>query len=210
LRSAPDTIKQRPALLSQLFNFGILIVMMHEGTRVRPPRAGEGRPTALTPDVADLIVRIVRAGGYLESAAAAAGIARSTLYDYLRRGARDELGPYRAFAAAVRKAQADAEAVDVAVIGIAARTDWRAAAWRLSRRAPGRWGSVPSGDFLADVDGVAGDGEAGGVEAADPCALTDDDYAEAARLLTRRKRDREAAFRRTLVTDNQPGRTNVR
>jgi hypothetical protein len=40
----------------------------------------------------------------------------------------------------VEKAQAEAEARDVAIIAKAAPDDWRAAAWRLERKAPRRYG----------------------------------------------------------------------
>jgi hypothetical protein len=46
----------------------------------------------------------------------------------------------------------------VAVVAAAARTNWRASAWILSRRFPERWGERPRGDavpvaFASDDDG---------------------------------------------------------
>lgn len=97
------------------------------------------RPTKLTPKLQEQVVGYLRAGAYVETAAAAAGIARDTLYVWLRRGARGD-APYADFAQAVEHAQALAELRDVAIIGKAAETQWQAAAWRLERKLPQRWG----------------------------------------------------------------------
>lgn len=97
------------------------------------------RPTKLTPKLQERIVGYVRAGAYVETAAAAAGIAKDTLYAWLRRGAAAE-SPYDAFAAAVEEAQAMAEMRDLALIGKAAESEWTAAAWRLERKYPDKYG----------------------------------------------------------------------
>lgn len=97
------------------------------------------RPTKLTPKLQERIVGFVRAGAYVETAAAAAGISKETLYSWLRRGAADEV-PFAAFAEAVEEAQALAEMRDLALIGKAAETEWTAAAWRLERKFPDRYG----------------------------------------------------------------------
>lgn len=98
------------------------------------------RPTKLTPEIQDRIVTAIRAGNYMETAAAYAGIARSTFNEWIRRGAEEQEGPFAEFAAAVEQALAAAEARDVALIGQAAQKEWQAAAWRLERRLPERWG----------------------------------------------------------------------
>jgi len=49
-----------------------------------------GRPTKLTSDVHNQIVAAVRAGNYMETAAAYAGINKDTLYHWLRRGAKEK------------------------------------------------------------------------------------------------------------------------
>ena len=97
------------------------------------------RPTKLTPKLQEQVVGYLRAGAYVETAAAAAGISKETLYSWLRRGAADEV-PFAAFAEAVEKAQALAEMRDLALIGKAAETEWTAAAWRLERKFPSRYG----------------------------------------------------------------------
>ena len=110
------------------------------------------RPTKLTSEVQEQIVTAIRAGNYIETAAAYAGIDKSTLYDWLRRGARSPRGPYRGFSNAVKKALAEAEVRDVALIAKAGTKEWQAAAWRLERKFPDRWGRR-DWTHLHEVDG---------------------------------------------------------
>jgi predicted site-specific integrase-resolvase len=91
--------------------------------------------------VTQRIVDLIRAGNYLEVAAAAAGIHRTTLHRWMRLGREQKRGRYRRFLNAVEKAQAEAESRGVALIAKAASEDWRAAAWQLERRAPQRYGA---------------------------------------------------------------------
>jgi len=93
------------------------------------------------PQVTQRIVDLIRAGNYLEVAATAAGIHSTTLHRWLRLGRAQRRGQYRRFVTAVQKAQAEAESRDVALIAKAASEDWRAAAWRLERKAPRRYGA---------------------------------------------------------------------
>ena len=48
-----------------------------------------GRPTKLNEDITEEIVKAIKLGNYLETAAAYVGISKSTLYDWLRRGKRE-------------------------------------------------------------------------------------------------------------------------
>src|SRR5579859_3222776 len=98
-----------------------------------------GRPK-LDPAMLQKVVDLVRAGNYLEVAATAAGIHRSTLHRWLKHGRDQERGRYRRFLTAVEKAHAESEARDVALIAKASGEDWRAAAWRLERKSPRRYG----------------------------------------------------------------------
>jgi hypothetical protein len=91
-----------------------------------------GRPTKRTPDVEARIVEAVRAGNYIETAAAYAGIGKSTLYEWQAK--------YPDFADALQRARAEAEVRDVTLIRQAARTQWQAAAWWLERSFPQRYG----------------------------------------------------------------------
>lgn len=76
-----------------------------------------------------------------ETAASYAGINKTTFYAWLRRGARESRGLYHAFSEAVEKAHADSETRDVGLIAKAAADGvWQAAAWRLERKFPDRWG----------------------------------------------------------------------
>jgi transposase len=104
-----------------------------------------GRPTKLTPEVQDKIVAALRAGNYQETAAMYAGVEARTFYRWMERGESDgtEDEPYRQFRQAVEKAKADAEVRDIALIDKAAHDgSWQAAAWKLERKFPNRWGRV--------------------------------------------------------------------
>jgi transposase len=48
-----------------------------------------GRPTKCSPELTARVCSYVRQGNYVEIAAAAAGVNKSTLYDWLKRGARE-------------------------------------------------------------------------------------------------------------------------
>lgn len=90
-----------------------------------------GRPTKLTPELTEKICESIRAGVYMETAAAIAGIVKSTLYGWLRRAERARIKkdgtpyakdlPYVEFSNALQKAAADAIARDLAVIDRAAQ-----------------------------------------------------------------------------------------
>jgi hypothetical protein len=99
-----------------------------------------GRPPGLTPEVETRIVAAVGAGAHLSVAARAAGVSRQTLHRWRTRGAAEAEGPYHELANALERAEAEAELRQVALIARAGQSEWRAAAWLLSRRAPERWG----------------------------------------------------------------------
>lgn len=102
-----------------------------------------GRPTKLTPEVQDKIVAALRAGNYQETAAAYAGIHRDTFYGWMERGKNEPGSIYSDFSEAVERAKADAEVRDVALIDRAAADgSWQAAAWKLERKFPQKWGRV--------------------------------------------------------------------
>jgi hypothetical protein len=102
-----------------------------------------GRPTKLTEKTSAQIVALVRAGNFLTTAAHAAGIARSVLYDWLARGEAEQPAPgdeaFVAFAVALRTAEAQAEAEAVASVRRASKGHKGRAFW-LERRFPDRWG----------------------------------------------------------------------
>jgi transposase len=98
-----------------------------------------GRKSALTDELQEKILRYLKLGAYVETAAAAAGISRDCFYKWMRRGAKGEK-PYKAFADAVEQALAESEVRDLGIILGAAQTQWQAAAWRLERRFPDKYG----------------------------------------------------------------------
>lgn len=103
-----------------------------------------GRPCKLDPERHAALVAALEAGAYRETAARGANIGVSTLYRWLEQGEADhEDGRESAFrelweAATRAEAVAEHEALDRVLT--AGREDWRAAAWYLERKAPGRWG----------------------------------------------------------------------
>jgi len=113
-----------------------------------------GRPTKLTKAIQDELVKTLRSGNYLETAASFAGLSHSIIREWVRRGERESIRltndpeakpikseiPFMEFSVAIKKAQAQSEVMDVMLIGNAARESWQAAAWRLERKFPDRWG----------------------------------------------------------------------
>lgn len=126
-----------------------------DGTHSKKPlkvKGNPGRPTKYSQEIADKICQHIRAGAYVETAAAACGINKTTLYEWLKNSARGKT--QNGFSNAIEKAQADAELFDSGVITKAAiNGQWQAAAWRLERKHPDRYGrrTVISGDKNAPV-----------------------------------------------------------
>ena len=113
-----------------------------------------GRPTRINQAVIDEICLSIRRGNYFEPSCIRAGVAKSTAYSWLKRARyeidraassktgkiKDSEALFVAFLDSVKKAEAEAEARDVAIIRKAALTQWQAAAWRLERKHNDRWG----------------------------------------------------------------------
>src|SRR5262249_2011340 len=108
----------------------------------KSPSRRRGRPnlTEVPAEVQQKIVQAILGGNYLETAAADAGMHKSTRYDWLKRGKRQTEGSLRDLHEAVRKALSDAEVRDVLSVTKAADKYWQAAAWRLERKFPDKWG----------------------------------------------------------------------
>jgi transposase len=102
----------------------------------------KGRPTKLTPKLTEHICELLRWGNYIETACNYAGVSKQTLYDWMKLGNRENQGIHRDFLDAVHKAMAEAEMRDVQNIHNAAKTDWKASAWRLERKYPTKWGRM--------------------------------------------------------------------
>lgn len=115
-----------------------------------------GAPSKLTPELIKQLSNVLMRGAYVETAVAHCGISKTTYYSWTRKGAeerkhisdggkpRKTFGLYLDLLNAVEKAMADAELSDLRVITEAASEDgsWQAAAWKLERRNPSRWGRV--------------------------------------------------------------------
>ena len=113
-------------------------------------------PSKITPELIGQLASVLLRGAYVETAVAHCGISKATYYAWTRKGAderkhilnggqpRKTFGLYLELLNAVEKAMADAELVDLRVISDAAVKEktWQAAAWKLERRNPSRWGRV--------------------------------------------------------------------
>jgi len=117
-----------------------------------------GRPSSLTEDVQSKIVAALQRGCYLETAVQYAGISKTALHNYLKRGRQvlndiaeaheneqPDISTHDAncanFVTAVDRAMAEAEVRDVSAIDAAAQAGvWQAAAWKLERKHHARWG----------------------------------------------------------------------
>ena len=99
----------------------------------------KGRPTSLTPETGERIIGFLRLGNYIETACNASGIHKDSFYEWLKRAKTGE-EPFAKFASQVDEAVALAEARDLQTIQKASGEQWQAAAWRLERRYPERWG----------------------------------------------------------------------
>src|SRR5262245_17609103 len=104
-----------------------------------------GRPTKLDDERCRVICEAVANGNTYKAAAMTAGVSYSRFKAWMRRGrskAPDD-GAFRAFRAAVKRAEAAAEMAAVARIRQAADSgQWQAAAWLLERRYPLTWGRI--------------------------------------------------------------------
>ena len=127
-----------------------------------------GRPSKLTPERAQAIALAVSEGHYLQHAAVAAGVARSSVHSWLARGqkARERLDgggepepdeePYLDLLEALEWAEKCAAELGIAPIRTAmADWNWRAAAWYLERRFPGHWRPGADRDAGDEEDAAA-------------------------------------------------------
>lgn len=98
--------------------------------------AHTGRPTSLTPDLAEKVFECLRLGLSYVQTCDAVGV---SLASFRRWRKRKPL-----FRAGVKRAEAEAVALRLAVIQAAAAKSWQAAAWWLERRHPDQWAKVES------------------------------------------------------------------
>ena len=105
---------------------------IHQG---RPPgylNPKAGRPTGLTPQVRNTILKAVENGCYAHVAAAKAGITEKTLYEWINRGESGE-EPFREFSECLLTSCANAEDRVLGILKSAQEGsidgDWKAGAW---------------------------------------------------------------------------------
>jgi transposase len=109
-------------------------------TYKRKTNGKAGRPTILTEELQAQFAALLLEGNYIETAAAVCGLPKQTIFDWLKRGAHEEIGIYKEFSDSVKSAMAESEANDLRAIMRHGIDDWKAHAWRLERRFPAKWG----------------------------------------------------------------------
>ena len=112
-------------------------------------RYKKGSTPKLTNKLIQEIVNYIKMGSYVETAAAAAGISKDTFYRWLKNAKKEDASPLeRKLSDAVEKALAIAELRDLDVIDRATQgpNGWKAAAWRLERKSPKKWGRQAGGE----------------------------------------------------------------
>lgn len=114
------------------------------------PHGGARYGTSLTPAIVEQVKLLVAAGVTIPVAAQAIGLTKDQWSNYQRTaklhqaegrtpGWGEGESPYLVWGYAIAEAKAAWEASMVLRIGLAARSDWKAAAYLLERRAPDRW-----------------------------------------------------------------------
>jgi transposase-like protein len=89
-----------------------------------------GKATA-EPKNFQAVLEALRGGNTRTAAAHAAGVDRSTIYEWLKNPTLSD---------AIKRAESDAEVEMVAVVRRASKKTWTAAAWWLERKKPKNWG----------------------------------------------------------------------
>jgi len=122
------------------------------------------RPSKLTDDLRDAIVKSLTIGATRKDASEAAGIDYTTFLNWMARGAKARTGKYFEFFDAASKAEAEARINYTTIIAKAAsKGEWRAAIEFLRRRDKDNWSErqevtgAGGGDLVINVK--VGDGE---------------------------------------------------
>ena len=84
------------------------------------------------PELVNELLKYIESGNYVETACKAVGLDEATYYRWLKSKSD--------FCEAVKKAEAKAIARNLAIIQVAAKKNWQAAAWFLERKAYKDWG----------------------------------------------------------------------
>lgn len=99
----------------------------------------KGRKTLLTPKRKKRILELVKLGNFPVTVARAVGIHESTLINWLRNGEEGKDPELRKFYEEYKKAEAEAEVRNLAIVQKAALRDAKYALAFLERRFPERW-----------------------------------------------------------------------
>lgn len=182
---------------------------MPPGPAPGAPRRWRGRPSTLTPELTERIVAHLMEFAFFETACNLEGVPAATGREWLLRGKyawRDGKAhlkteaPFAEFSAAVDRALSETEKQLGKGILFHGKKDWKALAWLGKAKFPHHFGDHPTTVLVDTEERQLEDGtveETTTVSVArhggDSPDLTDDDYAEAAAFLLRRKRQRLAA-----------------
>lgn len=94
----------------------------------------QGRPSKFTKPRKDRIVQAIAAGCTYEMAADYAGISRTTLWSWLKKGEDPKNKSYCTFLNDIKRAEVEGAMVHLGTITQASQKDWKASAWMLERR----------------------------------------------------------------------------
>lgn len=116
----------------------------------------KGRPTKLTPDLQKRLCEAIKLGMNRERAAWFVGIDRVTLQRWLKAAEGRQSGKYVDFCHSLKKAEAEAIAINLKHLHTAAQDGaWQAAAWQLERRYPKEYGRNQTGEETGTAMAIA-------------------------------------------------------
>ena len=129
---------------------------MSDQAEQKKPKRKRGRPEKLTPEVQAKIVTGLQGGNFRKVASALAGVSYQTFAEWLRKGREQRRGKYRTFFDLVTRTEAEAEALHVANILVAARKDVKHSKFFLTHGPPAkRWApNKPQKMELTGKDGA--------------------------------------------------------
>lgn len=127
----------------------------------KPKKRKIGRPSKFTKARCKKILKLVRAGNYVEVAARASGVSEVALYDWLKRGEKEKKGKFLDFLNAYREAEAEAETNKVAIWSKAAEKEaesekkpsCKGIQGFMSRRFNKRWGEKRKSEITGEGGG---------------------------------------------------------
>jgi transposase len=120
-----------------------------------------GRPSKLTKETIDVLVKCIKTGMYYEQSCDLADISYDTFKRWMRLGEENKSEEYQTFYTTIKQAKAYVLQRNLEIIDKAAADGkWQAAAWKLERRYPTQYGRQEkrllehSGEIKADTEDV--------------------------------------------------------